>query len=291
MLCGGNKLGSGNLSCKEFNFLNEIELNRKELISQIGQKKSCLCVGLDSDLKKLPEHFSKNAESVFEFNKAIIDATQDVCVAYKINTAFYESMGTKGWQALENTVRYIPDSHFKIADAKRGDIGNTSAQYAKTFFEAMPFDALTVSPYMGRDSIEPFLQFEGKWVIILALTSNPGSNDFQKLKTGEDTLWQQVLKTTSGYGNASNTMYVVGATQASELKHVRNIIPDHFLLVPGVGAQGGSLKDVMAYGKNTDTGLIINVSRAVIFAGHDKDFAKKSREAAIKYHNEMKTYL
>lgn len=266
-------------------------MDRKELVNQIKKKKSCLCIGLDSDLQKLPPHFPRTPSSVYDFNKAIIDATLDLCIGYKINTAFYESMGTAGWEVLEKTVGYIPDTHFRIADAKRGDIGNTSAQYAKTFFEVMPFDALTVAPYMGRDSIEPFFQFKNKWVIILALTSNPGSEDFQKLKTGQGFLWQQVLDTASGFGDSFNTMFVVGATQASAFTEVRKLVPDHFLLVPGIGAQGGSMRDVIANGKNDDVGLIINVSRAIIFAGNGKDFALKAREAATGFHNEMKAYL
>lgn len=266
-------------------------MNRKELIGAIKEKKSCLCIGLDSDLQRLPGHFTRSAASVLEFNKALIDATQDLCVAYKINTAFYESMGAAGWQILEKTAEYIPSGHFKIADAKRGDIGNTSAQYARAFFETMPFDALTVSPYMGRDSIEPFLQFKDKWVIILALTSNQGSRDFQKLRTGAAYLWQEVLRTTRGFGNNSNTMFVVGATEASEFRKVRVEVPGHFLLVPGVGAQGGSLRDVIVNGKTTDVDLLINASRSIIFAGAGKDFADKSREAAQALHNEMKAYL
>ncbi len=266
-------------------------MDKQKLVEEIRKTRSCLCVGLDSDPEKLPEHFTADPESVLEFNKQIIDATLDTCVAYKINTAFYESMGSEGWKVLEKTVACIPESHFKIADAKRGDIGNTSTQYAKAFFQAMPFDAVTVAPYMGRDSVEPFLAFENKWAIILALTSNPGSNDFQQLKTGEAYLWQEVLRKTSQYGNDQNMMYVVGATKAAELKEVRKIVPEHFLLVPGVGAQGGKLSEVIENGKNKDTGLLINVSRAIIFAGKGRDFKDKAREAAIAYHTEMKNYL
>lgn len=266
-------------------------MNKEKLAAEILKKKSCLCVGLDSDPLKLPEHFSRTPESVWEFNKSIIDATLDTCVAYKINTAFYESMGWKGWQILEKTANYIPDSHFKIADAKRGDIGNTATQYAKSFFEAMPFDAVTVAPYMGRDSIEPFLMFEGKWAIILGLTSNAGSNDFQQLKTGDNYLWQEVIRKTSQFGSPENTMYVIGATKPEEFENIRKIVPDHFLLVPGVGAQGGNLQEVMLNGKNKEGGLLINVSRAIIFAGKGKDFAEKARESALSYHNEMKNYL
>lgn len=266
-------------------------MTREQLIKRIKETNNCLCIGLDTDINRLPSHFKKDAASVLEFNKKIIDATQNHCVAYKINTAFYESMGAEGWHVLEKTAEYLPEGHLKIADAKRGDIGNTSAQYAKAFFEAMPFDAVTVAPYMGKDSIEPFLQFQGKWTIVLGLTSNPGSYDFQRRVAGNTQLWQDVLEQTSQYGNKGNTMYVVGATRSEDMKEVRKTVPDHFLLVPGIGAQGGSIEDVIVNGRNDDVGLLINVSRSVIFAGNGKDFAEKAGEAALRYHNEIKTYL
>lgn len=266
-------------------------MKRKKLVDEIKKKRSCLCIGLDSDVEKLPPQFSRNAEGVFNFNKEIIDATSDLCVSYKINTAFYESLGTAGWIAMENTVNYIPEDHFKIADAKRGDIGNTGGNYAKAFLMNLPFDAVTVSPYMGADSISPFLQYGGKWAIILGLTSNPGSEDFQKLHCENQLLWQKVLQTTSSYGNDENLMYVIGATRAEDLKSVRTIVPRHFLLIPGVGAQGGKVSDVMNAGMNEDIGLLINVSRSILFAGSGKDFAKAARSAALSFHNEMKEYI
>lgn len=266
-------------------------LNRKEIISQIFQKKSCLCVGLDTDLEKIPDHFEKKPTSIFAFNKEIIDATKDLCVSYKINTAFYEAYGAEGWKALEQTINYIPSTHFKIADAKRGDIGNTSSQYAKAFFENLPFDAITIAPYMGQDSIAPFLKFKNKWSIILALTSNEGTADFQQQLCGQKPLWQSVLEKTSQYGSDENTMYVVGATKANDLKSVREIVPNHFLLIPGVGAQGGSVREVMENGKNADCGLLINVSRGIIFAGKDRDFAQAAQNAAASFQTEMKDYL
>lgn len=270
-------------------------MNRSELVQQIRQKKSYLCVGLDTDVTKLPKHLQSAHDGVFQFNKAIIDATKDHCVSYKINTAFYESQGLKGWEAMEQTVRYIPSTHFTIADAKRGDIGNTSSQYAKAFFEVLPFDAITVAPYMGEDSVRPFLEFENKWTIVLGLTSNPGSNDFQQLalsgKNNGGRLFETVLHTVASWGTPGNLMFVVGATQASDLARIRSIIPDHFLLVPGVGAQGGSLQDVTKYGLNNDYGLLVNASRAVIFAGGGEDFAEKAKEAAAAYQAEMASYL
>lgn len=266
-------------------------MNRKKLVAEIKAKHSCLCVGLDSDIGKLPKHIPRTADGILIFNKQIIDATSDLCVAYKINTAFYESLGAEGWNIMEETVKYISDDHLVIADAKRGDIGNTSTQYAKAFFEKMDFDAITVAPYMGKDSIVPFLQFSNKWVIILGLTSNAGSADFQKLKCGEELLWQQVIRTTQEYGTNENIMYVIGATRADDLQKVREIIPNHFLLIPGVGAQGGSISEVLTKGMNTDVGLLINVSRSIIFAGGDEDFAAKARAAALSYKNEMKDYL
>src|SRR6478735_4044916 len=270
-------------------------MNRTQLIEQIRQKKSYLCVGLDTDITKIPKHLQSQPHAVFQFNKAIIDATKDHCVSYKINTAFYESQGLKGWEAMEQTVQYIPKTHFTIADAKRGDIGNTSSQYAKTFFEVLPFDAVTVAPYMGEDSVRPFLEYENKWTIVLGLTSNAGSNDFQQLSlvnssTGKR-LYETVLEKVAGWGTPSNLMFVVGATRASDLAHIRSIIPDHFLLVPGVGAQGGSLEEVSKYGLNKDCGLLVNASRAIIFAGGAEDFAAKATAVAQGYATEMGVYL
>lgn len=270
-------------------------MNRQELVTRIREKKSYLCVGLDTDITKIPKHLQSNPDAVFTFNRAIIDATKDHCVSYKINTAFYESQGLKGWEAMERTVHYIPKTHFTIADAKRGDIGNTSSQYAKTFFEVLPFDAVTVAPYMGEDSVRPFLEYTDKWTIVLGLTSNAGSNDFQQLSlSGGDTetrLYETVLRKVASWGTPSNLMFVVGATRASDLAHIRTIIPEHFLLVPGVGAQGGSLQEVTKYGLNTDTGLLVNASRAVIFASGGEDFAEKANQAAAAYHTEMASYV
>ena len=274
-------------------------MNRKQLADRIKQKGTYLCVGLDTDITKIPKHLQQNKNAVVDFNKAIIDATLDHCMSYKINTAFYESLGSKGWEAMEATVDYIPSSHFKIADAKRGDIGNTSSQYAKAFFETMNFDAITVAPYMGEDSIRPFLEYENKWTIVLGLTSNKGANDFEMLKLVTDTethlrsefLYEHVLRTVSQWGTPDNCMFVTGATQATEFENIRNIIPDHFLLVPGVGFQGGSLADVSKYGMNKDCGLLVNVSRAVIYAGSDENFADEAKEIAAQYQTEMKSYL
>ena len=267
-------------------------MNRKELIKQIETKKSFLCVGLDTDITKLPKHLQSHPDAIFQFNKAIIDATKDYCVSYKINTAFYESMGMTGWEAMEKTLYYIPNTHFKIADAKRGDIGNTSAQYAKTFFEVLPFDAVTVAPYMGEDSVKPFLEYENKWTIVLGLTSNNGANDFQqkKLAYGKH-LYEQVLETVSGWGTPNNLMFVVGATKAKDLADIRKIIPNHFLLVPGVGAQGGSLKEVAEYGLNNDCGLLVNASRAIIYADSTENFAAAATKVSKEYQVEMKEYL
>lgn len=270
-------------------------MNRTELVEQIQQKKSYLCVGLDTDITKLPKHLQSQPNAVFQFNKAIIDATRDHCVSYKINTAFYESQGLKGWEAMEQTVHYIPQTHFTIADAKRGDIGNTSSQYAKTFFEVLPFDAVTVAPYMGEDSVRPFLEYENKWTIVLGLTSNAGSNDFQQLSFAdgneEKRLYETVLAKVSSWGTPSNLMFVVGATRASDLTHIRSIIPDHFLLVPGVGAQGGSLEEVSKYGLNNDCGLLVNASRAIIFADSSENFAVEAKAVAQGYQSEMSQYL
>jgi orotidine-5'-phosphate decarboxylase len=275
-------------------------MTREQLVQQIQQKQSYLCVGLDTDITKIPKHLQSQPNAIVTFNKAIIDATKDLCVSYKINTAFYEALGVKGWEAMEETVHYIPSTHFKIADAKRGDIGNTSSQYAKAFFEAMPFDAVTVAPYMGEDSVRPFLEYEGKWAIVLGLTSNKGANDFELMQllseNGEEHLraeflYERVLRTVSKWGNPNNLMFVVGATQAEEFVNIRDIIPDHFLLVPGVGAQGGSLKDISEKAMNQDCGLLVNASRAIIYASEKEDFAEEAKAIAQQYQFEMKSYL
>jgi orotidine-5'-phosphate decarboxylase len=266
-------------------------MNRTELVEQIFAKRSYLCVGLDTDMTKIPTHLRSHPDAMFEFNKAIIDATQDLCVSYKINTAFYEAIGTSGWDVLERTVAYIPDTHFIIADAKRGDIGNTSTQYAKGFFEVMDVDAITVAPYMGEDSVKPFLQFENKWAIVLGLTSNSGARDFELQKSGDELLYEKVLRSVSQWGHPGNLMFVIGATQADEFVNIRKITPDHFYLVPGVGAQGGSLKDISEKAMIKDCGLLVNVSRAIIYASANEDFAAKARQAALEYQQEMSDYL
>jgi orotidine-5'-phosphate decarboxylase len=287
-------------------------MTRSQLIEQIQKKRSYLCVGLDTDLTKIPKHLLSNQDPVFEFNKQIIDATRDLCVSYKINTAFYEALGLKGWAAMEKTVNYIGNDHFKIADAKRGDIGNTSTQYAKAFFEALPFDSITVTPYMGEDSVKPFLEYEGKWAIVLGLTSNKGSDDFQKLglwyadvashwinifgdfpaiMPPKEKLFERVLTTVSEWGNSYNTMFVIGATQADEFVKIRALLPDHFFLVPGVGAQGGSLKEISEKAMNKDCGILVNASRAIIYASEKDDFANEARAIAQQYQYEMAGYL
>jgi len=266
-------------------------LNRQTLIQQIRTKKSYLCVGLDSDITKIPRHLLQHEDPVFEFNKAIIDATQDVCVSYKINTAFYEANGLQGWQSMEKTLNYIPKDIFTIADAKRGDIGNTSTQYAKAFFNAMHFDSITVAPYMGKDSVKPFLDFENKWTIVLGLTSNEGAFDFQYLKNENQELFKHVIQKVASWGTDENLMFVIGATKTAQLKEVREIIPNHFLLVPGVGAQGGSLEEVSKIGMNADVGLLVNASRQIIFASNGEDFAEKARAEALKLQAEMAMYL
>lgn len=266
-------------------------MTRKEIAGQIKSKKSYLCIGLDTDITKIPKHLLSASDPVFEFNKAIVDATKDLCVSYKINTAFYEALGVKGWEAMEKTVQYIGDKHFKIADAKRGDIGNTSAQYAKAFFETLPFDALTVAPYMGSDSVQPFLKYDGKWTIVLGLTSNKGASDFELQTIGGKFLYEKVLETVSGWGNTENMMFVVGATQAESFIKIRELIPHHFLLVPGVGAQGGSLKDISQKAMNKDCGLLVNVSRAIIYASDKEDFADAAYQKALEYQTEMAQYL
>lgn len=266
-------------------------MTRQQLIQQIQLKKSYLCVGLDTDFDKIPKHLQSHPDAIFEFNKQIIDATQDLCVGYKINTAFYEVLGAKGWDIMERTVNYIPKEHFTIADAKRGDIGNTSTQYARAFFETMAFDSVTVAPYMGEDSVKPFLEFDNKWAIVLGLTSNSGSKDFEQQKLGDEFLYERVLKTVSSWGNTGNLMFVAGATKANILADIRKIIPDHFLLVPGVGFQGGSLEEVSKYGLNNDGGLLVNASRAIIYASEKEDFAAEARAVSAQYQNEMAGYL
>jgi len=266
-------------------------MNKSYLVNQIKEKQSYLCVGLDTDIQKIPKHLQQQPNAIVAFNKAIIDATKDYCVSYKINTAFYESMGVKGWQAMEETVHYIPSTHLKIADAKRGDIGNTSAQYAKAFFETLPFDAITVAPYMGEDSVRPFLEYENKFTIVLGLTSNKGAQDFELQKVGEQYLYEKVISTIAQWGTPENLMFVVGATQASELENIRTIIPDNFILVPGVGFQGGSLQDVSKFGLNNDCGLLINASRAIIYAGNEATYATDAKEIAMQYQVEMSSYL
>jgi len=262
-------------------------MNRSTLIEIIKQRKSFLCVGLDTDVDKIPAGMS-----MLEFNKAIIDATRDISVAYKPNIAFYECLGKEGWDVLEQTLAHIGNDHFTIADAKRGDIGNTSGYYAKTFFETYNFDSVTVAPYMGSDSVKPFLQKDGKWAIILALTSNPGADDFEMQQIGEKKLFQHVLNTSSKWGSNENTMFVIGATRPEMLAEVRKIVPDHFLLVPGVGAQGGSLSEVCNYGMTKDCGLLINASRSILYASNNKnDFAEAARKEALVIQEEMAALL
>lgn len=265
-------------------------LNRTSLIQAIRSKKSFLCVGLDTDIRKLPAGIEKSPAGMIAFNKAIIEATHEFAVSYKVNTAFYETLGAKGWEVMEKTLEAIPENIFTIADAKRGDIGNTSAMYARAFFETLAFDSITVNPYMGFDSVSPFLDFEGKWSILLALTSNPGSQDFQTLDTGNSKVYEEVLKKSATWGNPSNTMYVVGATRADELSRIRQIIPEHFLLVPGVGAQGGSLEEVVKHGANKDIGLLINASRSIIYASEGSDFAERAHSEARKMQQDMRNF-
>jgi len=262
-------------------------MDKAFLFAQIKQKQSFLCVGLDTDINKIPKHLLDLEDPIFEFNKQIIDATKDVVVAYKPNIAFYEAMGSKGWESLEKTVEYIPKDIFTIADAKRGDIGNTSALYARAFFENMNFDSVTVAPYMGSDSVKPFLQFKDKWVILLGVTSNEGGKDFQFLESEGKPLYQHVLAKSSEWGSDDNMMYVVGATRPEYLSDIRKTIPDHFLLVPGVGAQGGDLQAVCKYGMNDTCGLLINSTRGIIYASQREDFAEKAREEALKLQQEM----
>ena len=270
-------------------------MNRSELVNQIKTKRSFLCVGLDTDLKKMPEHLLKEEDPIFAFNKAIIDATADYCVSYKPNLAFYEAFGVKGLISFEKTIKYLKDNypnHFIVADAKRGDIGNTSAMYARTFFDEYDVDSLTVAPYMGEDSVTPFLGYEGKWVILLALTSNKGSHDFQLTEDNNgERLFEKVLRTSQNWGNADNMMYVCGATQAEMFTQIREIAPDNFLLVPGVGAQGGSLENVAKYGMNKQCGLLVNSSRGIIHASHDDDYAQVAAQKAQELQSQMSELL
>jgi orotidine-5'-phosphate decarboxylase len=266
-------------------------MNRQELITSIKEKKTFLCIGLDTDISKIPASLLHYDDPVFEFNKAIIDATKDLCVSYKINTAFYEARGVKGWESMQNTLNYIPDDIFTIADAKRGDIGNTSTQYAKAFFECMNFDSITVAPYMGKDSVSPFLEFKNRWAIVLALTSNEGAFDFQYLIDHEQEIFKHVIMKVCEWGNAENLMFVVGATKTEQLQAIRQIIPHHFLLIPGVGTQGGNLDDVCKYAMNNDVGILVNVSRQVIYAATDETFAERAKEEALKLQQQMEIYL
>lgn len=266
-------------------------MNRKQLITSIREKGSFLCVGLDSDSDRIPGHLI-GEERTFEFNRSIIDATAEHCVAYKINTAFYESLGMAGWDAMQKTIKYIPDTHFIIADAKRGDIGNTSEQYAKAFFEGLACDAITVAPYMGEDSVLPFLGFQGKWVIVLALTSNKGALDFQMRKDSEGSYWyESVMEKVASWGTPDNLMFVIGATRGPQLASIRSSFPEHFFLVPGVGAQGGDLESVAEHGMNQDVGLLVNASRSIIFASSGRDFAEAAGREAAMIHLQMKNIL
>lgn len=268
-------------------------MTKAELFEQIQKKQSFLCVGLDTDLAKVPPHLLEEEDPIFAFNKQIIDATAEYCVAYKPNIAFYEALGAKGWESLQKTLDYIPSDIFTIADAKRGDIGNTSKLYARAFFEQMDFDSITVAPYMGVDSVTPFLEFDGKWVILLALTSNAGSQDFQQLSLNGSggKLFEQVIKTSQQWGNTEQLMYVVGATQADSMEAIRNVAPEHFLLVPGVGAQGGDLEAVCKYGMTKDCGLLINSSRGIIYASQEQDFAQQAGLKAKELQQQMADML
>lgn len=269
-------------------------MTTQELVDQIRLKKSFLCIGLDTDLEKIPCYLLEREDPIFEFNKAIIEATHHLCVAYKPNIAFYEAYGLNGWKALEKTINLLNSDYpeiFTIADAKRGDIGNTSTRYAKAFFESMNFDSVTIAPYMGKDSVEPFLAFENKHTILLALTSNKGAFDFQTLKIGDKELYKKVLEVSKTYKNSENLMYVVGATKASFLAEIREIIPDNFLLVPGIGAQGGNLEEVCRYGMNKDVGLLINSSRGILYASNGSDFATAAEQEALKLQENMALIL
>jgi orotidine-5'-phosphate decarboxylase len=270
-------------------------LTREEIFEQILLKRSFLCIGLDTDIEKIPAHLHQFPDPIFEFNRQIVNATQDLCVAYKINTAFYESLGAQGWSTMTKTLNHIPKNIFTIADAKRGDIGNTSRMYAKAFFDeaasGLSFDAITVAPYMGQDSVTPFLGYKEKWVILLALTSNEGSRDFQWLETNGEKLFEAVIRKSREWGDGNNMMYVVGATHPSQFKKIRALVPDHFLLVPGVGTQGGDLRQVAINGFNKHCGLLINSSRNIIYASKEKTFATDARAEALKISNEMNDLL
>lgn len=267
-------------------------MNQDQLFEQIQKKKSYLCVGLDADINKIPAHLKNLEDPIFEFNKQIIDATKDLCVAYKPNLAFYESMGVKGWESLQKTIDYIPEDIFTIADAKRGDIGNTSKMYASAFFENMNFDSVTIAPYMGEDSVTPFLEFENKWVILLALTSNKGSRDFQtQLAEDGDYYFEKVMRAAQRWASDEQLMFVVGATKAEMFKKIREIAPTNFLLVPGVGAQGGDLEGVSKYGMTSKCGLLVNSSRGIIYASQGEDFAEKAQASAKELQVEMEKYL
>ena len=267
-------------------------MTKSALVNEIKNKQSYLCVGLDTDVEKLPKGFSKDAKGIIAFNKAIIDATAAHCVSYKINTAFYESLGVQGWQAMEETLAHIPKTHFTIADAKRGDIGNTSAHYAKTFFEVLPFDAITVAPYMGQDSLDPFLAYKNKFTIVLGLTSNAGSKDFQQQKLSSGKLvYETVLEQVASWASPEQLMFVVGATRADQFAHVRSIAPDYFFLVPGVGAQGGDLAAISRAGFNDECGLLVNSSRQIIYASALENFAEKAGEESRKVQQEMELLL
>jgi len=266
-------------------------LKKHEIVEQIKAKSSFLCVGLDSELGKIPAHLLTDPDPLFSFNKAIVEATSPYCVSYKLNLAFYEQYGLKGWQSMEKTLEIIPKNCFVIADAKRGDIGNTGTMYAKAFFETYSYDAITVSPYMGEDSVKPFLAYDAKFTIVLGLTSNVGSSDFQVLQTNEGKLYETVLKKASSWGTPDNMMFVIGATKAEKFAEIRALCPEHFLLVPGVGAQGGDLKGVAMHGMNSECGLLVNSSRGIIYASSGTDFAEAAKNEAIKLRDEMKTYL
>lgn len=266
-------------------------MNLAELIKEIKQKKTYLCVGLDTEIDKIPKHLSKTENPVLEFNKAIIDATKKHCVAYKINIAFYEQYGSKGWDIVEKTLEHIPDNFLKIADAKRGDIGNTARMYARTFFETYNFDAVTLSPYMGADTITPFLEYKNKFSIVLALTSNKGSEDFQMQKTGEEMLYESVLRKISALATPENLMFVAGATNAAKIGEIRKIVPNNFLLVPGVGAQGGDLEAVSENGLNENCGILINSSRGIIYASSDENFAEAASNESLKLQKQMQDFL
>jgi orotidine-5'-phosphate decarboxylase len=266
-------------------------MNRNKIIEEIRRKKSYLCVGLDTDINKIPKALLKEDDPVFAFNKIVIEETQEYAVAYKMNMAFYECLGKRGWESLEKTLHIIPEDIFKIADAKRGDIGNTSKKYAETFFKTYHFDAITVSPYMGIDSISPFLEFENTWVIILGLTSNKGSEDFQMLETKEGRLYEEVLRKASSWGNINNIMFVVGATHPEHFSAIRKIIPDHFLLIPGVGTQGGDLEKISQHALNKDYSVLVNVSRDIIYSNQHIDFPKNIRKAVKNYRDQMRKFI